>query len=139
VFEPFSENEGNDLEAPDSSTAGPHARTVGAARLRADVLTLWLRGMVPIAIANRLGVSVDTVAKVLRGHGLDVPAYTTVSGPKRSPAPLPTLRSAEYYGRSSLVLERGNGTFTNQPPPSAAFLAVPASDRDVRCPRPRWR
>ena len=38
--------------------------------------------MVPIAIADTIGVSVDTVARILHTEGCAIPAYLTTTGPK---------------------------------------------------------
>jgi hypothetical protein len=47
------------------------------------VLLLWRqRKMVPLAIADRLRISIDTVAKILRAEGLEIPVYLTTTGPK---------------------------------------------------------
>jgi hypothetical protein len=75
TFERFAQDEGNSLPE--------HSRTIGARRLRADVLMLrQRRGMVPLAIADTVGVSVTTVSRILREHGVELPAYLTTTGPK---------------------------------------------------------
>lgn len=49
------------------------------------ILNLWReRRMVPIAIADHVGVTVERVAEVLREAGEEIPGYLTVTGGKSS-------------------------------------------------------
>ena len=56
-------------------------RTLEAYRNLADedVLLLRSRGMVPLAIADRVGVGLRRVVAVLRENGLEIPGYLTTS------------------------------------------------------------
>jgi hypothetical protein len=38
--------------------------------------------MVPIAIADTIGTSIDTVTRIIRSEGLEIPSYLTTTGPK---------------------------------------------------------
>jgi predicted ArsR family transcriptional regulator len=60
------------------------ARTIYSERLRADILTLRRRGVVPLAIARILNVKLATVARHLReleaeGEVESTPSYLTLS------------------------------------------------------------
>ena len=48
-----------------------------------DVVTLRRRGMVPLAIADKLGLRVETVARLLREQGIAIPPYLTTRDGKR--------------------------------------------------------
>lgn len=50
--------------------------------LNEDILLLWGRGLVPLAIAKRLRVSVDRIGSVVREAGFEIPSYMTSSGPR---------------------------------------------------------
>jgi DNA-directed RNA polymerase specialized sigma24 family protein len=53
---------------------------------REDVLLLRRRGMVPLAIADELGISLRRVVAYLREAGVEIPGYLTTSGePPREP------------------------------------------------------
>ena len=51
--------------------------------LRNDVELLYDRGLVPMAISDKLGVSDRRVAAILSDLGIEVPSYLTLSGPPR--------------------------------------------------------
>jgi len=74
----------------DSLAVSP--RGVFAARLRVDVPILRRRGMVPLAIADTLGISVSTVSKILREQGYEIPSYLTTQGPRAERARCPHCR-----------------------------------------------
>ena len=46
-----------------------------------DILLLWKRGLVPLAIAAKLRVPVDRVSSVVRENGYEIAGYLTTSGP----------------------------------------------------------
>jgi AraC-like DNA-binding protein len=74
-------NEANHPHTPKNGRSGNH-RHVWSARLREDIATLWQRGLVPLAIADKVGVSVTTVSRVLHERGVQIPAYLTTTGPR---------------------------------------------------------
>lgn len=49
--------------------------------LEEDILLLWERGMVPLAIAAKLRTPVDRVSAVVREAGHEIPTYLTTTGP----------------------------------------------------------
>ena len=53
-----------------------------AARLTHDILTLWERGMVPLAIAARLNTSIRRVRETVRAAGYVIPSYLTTDWPE---------------------------------------------------------
>lgn len=58
------------------------SRAIYAVRLREDVATLWQRGLVPIAISDKVGISVTGVGRILNELGFTVPSYLTLTGPR---------------------------------------------------------
>jgi hypothetical protein len=78
------------LSTTSEGAALPAARTVHSERLRADVLTLRRRGLVPLAIADVLDISDHTVYAHLRrlvvaGHIEPTPGYLERIGSEREP------------------------------------------------------
>jgi hypothetical protein len=51
--------------------------------LREDVLLLWERGVVPVAIADALNISDERVARYLKEAGVSVPSYLRTEMPAR--------------------------------------------------------
>jgi hypothetical protein len=49
--------------------------------LEEDVLILWRRGMVPLAIAGKLRIPVSRVSEVVKEAGHEIPSYLTTHGP----------------------------------------------------------
>jgi hypothetical protein len=80
------------LKAPTLGDALPSARTVYSERLHQDILTLRLRGLVPLAIADILDISDYTVTRHLRelvseGELAPTPRFFEQVGPKRELEP----------------------------------------------------
>jgi hypothetical protein len=57
--------------------------------VREDVLRLWQRGLVPLAIAAAVSRSVSYVSEILRDEGVEIPSYLTTSGPRPEPSRCP--------------------------------------------------
>jgi hypothetical protein len=74
---------------PRSNSANPTGRALFSQRLRGDIMKLHRRGLVPLAIADALYVRPETVARILRENGVDIPSYLTTTGPKRRPESCP--------------------------------------------------
>jgi DNA invertase Pin-like site-specific DNA recombinase len=74
-------NQGKRLQNKSGRSEANH-RHVWSARLREDIATLWQRGLVPLAIAYKLEISVTTVSRVLREQGVEIPSYLTATGPR---------------------------------------------------------
>jgi hypothetical protein len=66
---------------PDSRFTADHARVHVLAR-RDSILRLHERGLVPLAIASKLNLSVSYVSHVLREAGIEIPSYLETHGPR---------------------------------------------------------
>lgn len=58
-----------------------HGRALVAAR-RDSVLRLHERGLIPLAIASKLNLSLTYVTSVLRDEGIELPSYLETQGPR---------------------------------------------------------
>jgi hypothetical protein len=47
-----------------------------------SILRLHDRGLVPLAIASKLNLSVSYVSRVLRDEGIEIPNYLETQGPR---------------------------------------------------------
>jgi hypothetical protein len=74
------------LQAPASREALREARALKSKLRDEDVVLLRRQGLVPLAIADQLHMSVERVVRVLGENDLEVPTYlTTYSPPARGP------------------------------------------------------
>lgn len=83
------------LRGPTSESLAKTAETLAFKRelVCEDVLLLWARGMVPLAIADELGISLTRTVKILQEVGAKIPSYLTISNPpKKSPDDVAELR-----------------------------------------------
>ena len=69
---------------PESGFTAEHGQIQVLAR-RDSVLRLHERGMVPLAIASKLNLSVSYVGAVLRSEGIEIPSYLETWGPRPEP------------------------------------------------------
>ena len=85
------------LRGPTPESLAKTAETLAFKRdlLEEDVLLLRERGMVPLAIADEVGISLRWTVKILQWAGLEIPGYLTTSkAPSKSPDDVCELRRA---------------------------------------------
>lgn len=76
-----------ETDSAEASKISTHPRTRGAKRKREEVLTLWNRDKaVPLAIADKVGLSVTTVSRVLVEEGAELAPYLTTTGRREEPS-----------------------------------------------------